>query len=319
MTATPFVSIVILTYNNPPILRRCIESSLGLDYPAKEVIVVDNASTDDTARMVREEFQDRVKLVVRERNSPVAARNEGYREARGEFVLSLDHDMVIADSRILYRAVELFRAFPDVALLSAKICGEEDPDRPLDEHWFHPLPVEAKDLYFFTTYFAEGAAVFRAEALRAAGGYDESFFHAGENLDMAMKLVDLGWRLLYTPSLSTIELVVNLDLWRRPSRGNYYQLRNRLWVAWKYYPLLKAVAYALPRIVMAGVRSVRFGWFGHFLAGLRDGIFAPAVIRRQRRPLRPERWAEIRRLDGVTVTPPVGHFQDAPQGSARQA
>ncbi len=314
MSDMPFVSIVILTYNNPSVLRKFIESALALDYPEREIIVVDNDSTDDTAGMVREEFQDRVKLIVREKNSPVAARNEGFREARGEFVLSLDHDMVIPNSRFLHRAVELFRAFPDVGLLSVKICGEEDPDRPLDEHWWYPTPIEAKDRYFFTSYFAEGAAVFRVEALRASGGYDESFFHAGENLDLSMKLLDLGWRILYCPTLSSIELVVTAHLSRRRTLGNYYSLRNRLWVAWKYFPLLRAFAYSLPRIVMAGIRSVRFCWFDYFLAGLRDGIFAPAAIRRKRRPLRPEQWAEIQRMEGVTVTPPVGQVQGEPQG-----
>ena len=309
MNDAPFFSIVIITYNNPSVLVECVESALALDYPAREIIVVDNASTDDTSKIVRQRFGDRVRLLVREQNSPVAARNQGFWESRGEFVLSLDHDMIIPDSRFLHRSVELFRAFPGVGLLSAKICGVENPDRPLTEHWWYPTPIEAQDRHFFTTYFPEGAAVFRADALRASGVYEEAFFHAAENLDLALKLLDLGWRILYCPSLSSIELVVSGHVSRRRTMGNYYSVRNRLWLAWIHYPLFKALVYALPRIAVACSRSLRFRWFDYFLAGLRDGVFPPPEIRNKRRPLRAGVWAEIRRIEGVAVAPPLQQDQ----------
>ena len=229
MSKMPFISIVILTYNNSPILRQCISSALALDYAEREIIVVDNASTDNTEHMVQEDFGDQVRLVTRRQNSATAARNEGYREARGDLVLSLDHDMIIPNSQFLRHAVHVFRAFPEVGLLSVKICGQEDPDRPLDAHWWYSKPImEAKDQYFFTTFFAEGAAFFRAEALRETDGYDETLFRFAECFDLSMKLVGLGWQILYCPTLSCIELVVSGHVSRRGEIGNYYSLRNRL-------------------------------------------------------------------------------------------
>jgi GT2 family glycosyltransferase len=305
MSEMPPISIVILTYNNFPILKQCVQSALSLDYPDLEIVVVDNASTDDTAAMVRQEFGDHVVLLVREQNSPVAARNQGYWKSRGEFVLSIDHDMIFPDPILLRRAVGYFREFPKVGALSLKICGEQNPNEPLAEHWWYPTPMEeGKDRHFFTSYFPEGAVLFRAEALRQSAGYDENFHHFAENLDLSLRLLRLGWRILYCPSLSAIELKVSKHVSRRRSIGNYYSLRNRLWFARKHYPALRLVTYSLPRILVAGALSIRYGWFDYFLAGLRDGVLVPKAIRRARQPLRREQWAEIRRMEGVSAPIP---------------
>jgi len=197
MSELPLISIVILTYNNFPILRQSVLSALSLDYPHREIIIVDNASTDDTAEMVRKEFGDRVDLLVREQNSPVAARNQGYRKSRGEFTLSIDHDMIFPDSQVLRRAVSYFREFPRVGVLSFKICGQNNPGEPLAEHWWYPTPMkDGKDRHFFTRYFSEGAVFFRAEAMKESGGYDESFHHFAENIDLSIKLLRRGWQIL---------------------------------------------------------------------------------------------------------------------------
>ena len=317
MSETPLISIVILTYNNFPILRQSVLSALSLDYPHREIIIVDNASTDDTVAMVRQEFGDRVDLLVREKNSPVAARNQGYWKARGEFTLSIDHDMIFYDSQLLRRAVSYFREFPEVGVLSLKICGENSPDQPLKEHWWYSMPMkEGKDRHFFTSYFSEGAVFFRTEALRQSGGYDENFHHFAENLDLSMNLLRRGWRILYCPSLSSIELAISKHVSGRRSDGNYYSLRNRLWFARKHYPLWRVFTYSLPRIAVAGFKSIRYGWFDYFLAGLRDGLLPPQAIRSARQPLRPAQWAEIRRMEGVSAPMSFSHEKDYSAGEA---
>jgi len=303
MSSSP-LSIVILTHNNPDILRKCIDSALSLDYPEYEVIVVDNGSTDDTAAIVESEFGSRVNLIVREQNSPCAARNQGFWAAQGEFIVSLDHDMIIPDARFLHKAAELLRAHERVGLLSARICGEQEPDRALPGHWWYPTPIEEQDRFFYTTYFPEGAAIFRKEALVQVGGYDERFFHAAENIDLAFKLVNQGWQILYCPTLSAVELVVSGHVSHRRTKSNYYSLRNRLWIAWKYYSWPRAFVYAAPRVAVDGLRSLRYGWFDYFLSGLAEGISAPTAIREERRPLSSKQWAERHRIEGAPVARP---------------
>src|SRR4051794_9499125 len=90
----PTVSIVFLVYNRREELRTSLREMLsGIDYPRDrvDVIVVDNASEDGAAEMVREDFAD-VRLIRRETNCGVSAWNDGFAVAQGEWVLALDDD-----------------------------------------------------------------------------------------------------------------------------------------------------------------------------------------------------------------------------------
>lgn len=87
----PLVSVVIPAYNCARFIGEALDSVFAQSYPALEVIVVDDGSTDDTCRVV-EGYRDRVTL-IRQRNAGAAvARNEGIRRAGGEYVALLDAD-----------------------------------------------------------------------------------------------------------------------------------------------------------------------------------------------------------------------------------
>jgi glycosyltransferase involved in cell wall biosynthesis len=87
----PFVSLIVPAHNEAAHLRRCLASLVNLDYPSYEVILVDNASTDDTAAICREFPSVRYVFFDRSRSS-YAARNEGVRHARGEVLGFFDAD-----------------------------------------------------------------------------------------------------------------------------------------------------------------------------------------------------------------------------------
>ena len=90
----PAVTIVFLVFNRRDELRECLRRMLSeSDYPRElvDVIVVDNASTDGSAEMVRDEFPE-VRLIVRDRNVGVSGFNDGLAAARGDWVLALDDD-----------------------------------------------------------------------------------------------------------------------------------------------------------------------------------------------------------------------------------
>src|ERR1044072_2586689 len=93
----PAVSVVILTHNRKDLLRQSLSSCLGLNWPELELIVVDNVSTDGTPEMIQEEFGSRVSVICRTVDCPTAGRNEGFRRAKGDFILSLDNDMIVLD------------------------------------------------------------------------------------------------------------------------------------------------------------------------------------------------------------------------------
>jgi len=113
----PTVSVVITTYNQERYISATVESALAQDFEDREIIVVDDGSTDATpARMGA--FGGRV-IYLRQRNQGVAgSRNTGIQQARGEFLALLDGDD-LWDSRKLSRQVSAARSHPSSGLIVA--------------------------------------------------------------------------------------------------------------------------------------------------------------------------------------------------------
>jgi glycosyltransferase involved in cell wall biosynthesis len=291
------VSVVIINYNDEESLRQCVTSALELDWPQLDVIVVDNASSDSSPDMVAAEFGQRVRLIRRHENSPTAGRNEGFKAAKGNYILSLDNDILMVDRATIRKAIPIFQQFPNVAVLSFNVGTVENSREPLPEHWWHPVPIaEAKNRFFYTDYFSEGAVFFRKEAILSAGGYDELMFQYYECIDLTLKLLRDGYDMLFCPNLFCGELRVRGFLNQRRVRQNYLELRNKIWMVWKYYPLSRGFPYLVGRVSVSGYRSVRHGWFDYFLKGVKEGIFAPRAIRAQRRPLQQQVWQKINQI-----------------------
>jgi GT2 family glycosyltransferase len=291
---------------------------LELGWPHLEWIVVDNASSDGSVEMVRKEFGERVRLVERNVNSVTAGRNDGFREAGGDYILSLDNDIVLADRDVIRKALDLFDRFPEAGLLAFKVASPESPNEHQEEHWWHPVSRTGhEDRFFFTTYFPEGAAFFRAEALRLSGGYDESFFMGTEQFDLALALLREGYRVLFCPNLIALEEDVRGELATRKSQIHYLNMRNKLWAVWKHFPILRGLKYSFGRLAAAGWRALRYGYFGTFLAGVREGLFAPKEVRQKRRPLPPEAWLEYDRMQrGWFVEPESTGDEKVPSSNA---
>ena len=91
-------SIAILNYQRRDALRRALEAARDQRHAALEIIAVDNASTDGSAEMVRDEFPD-VRLVPLPENIGAAGRNAGVAAAKGDIVFTLDNDVLLPDAR----------------------------------------------------------------------------------------------------------------------------------------------------------------------------------------------------------------------------
>jgi GT2 family glycosyltransferase len=94
------VSVIIVNWNTRDLLRNCIRSILAQTNVAHDIIVVDNASRDESADMVRTEFPDVTLIANSENNGFAAANNQGLRVARGRTVLLLNPDTLILDGAI---------------------------------------------------------------------------------------------------------------------------------------------------------------------------------------------------------------------------
>jgi peptidoglycan-N-acetylglucosamine deacetylase len=99
---TPFVSVVIAAYNEEKVICKTIDSILSSNYPAFEVLIIDDGSKDNTAGIVQETYAKHplVRLLKKTNGGKSSAVNLGFKEAKGEIVVALDADTLIAENAI---------------------------------------------------------------------------------------------------------------------------------------------------------------------------------------------------------------------------
>src|SRR5580692_5075306 len=89
------VSVTIVTYNSGRFIKRCLESVLAQHYANKEIIVIDNASSDGTVDIL-EQFEDRCQIIYNDENIGfAAAQNQAIRISTGDWVLTLNPDVLL--------------------------------------------------------------------------------------------------------------------------------------------------------------------------------------------------------------------------------
>lgn len=198
----PFVSIVIVNYNGKDYLERCVNMILRNNYPAYEVVVVDNNSTDGSIEMVEKNFlkTDTVKLVkLSENYGPARARNEGVKVARGSIVGFLDNDTEV-DPDWISAAVNYFKKDNRLGAVQCKLLLLEAKNRIdytgeyISSLGFlvHRAAYGEEDVGQYDSnaviLAAKSAGMFiRHDVFDKIGGFDEDYF-------IFVEETDLGWR-----------------------------------------------------------------------------------------------------------------------------
>jgi len=114
-----------VNYNGAPYLRECLRSVAALEYPRLQVILVDNASTDESVSMVTREFPQ-VKVVTSDRNLGYAGGNNlGLRHACGEYILLLNNDATV-ERETVTELIEAAAEDPKIGILGCKIYLGQD-------------------------------------------------------------------------------------------------------------------------------------------------------------------------------------------------
>ncbi len=289
------LSIVIVTYNSRAPIERCLGSLAA--HPASlaaETIVVDNASIDGTASMVRERFPD-VRVVANAENLGYSRGvNEGIRLSAGRLILIVNPDIVFGEGSI-DRLVSFMDAHPDAGIAGAKlvypdgtlqhsarafytvsallyrrtVLGRLFPRaKPLREHllmdYDHAEPREVD-------WIIGACMLVRRDALVEVGEMDERFFLYFEDLDWCYRMKQHGWKVYYVPSsvmVHTYERSSARSVFRRPFLIHLLSLL-------RYYEKWNAVFYwfrrnrgALKTVVLAvgDLAAFNLGFFGAYYA-----------------------------------------------------
>jgi glycosyltransferase involved in cell wall biosynthesis len=162
----PVVSALIPTYNGAPFIGQTIESALAQDYPALEVIVGDDASTDET-RQILAGFGDRIRVIAfPENRGNGALRNQLVAEARGKYIALLDHDDHWLPGKITAQ-VRAMEQSPAAALChtASEIFGDESGDGPIVEEVRRRVQGQCFDELFRRNGIVISTVMARASAL----------------------------------------------------------------------------------------------------------------------------------------------------------
>lgn len=116
---TDTISVIIPTFNRAWTLKRAVDSALAQDYPHREIIVVDDGSTDGTRDLLAG-YRDKIRVLVQENKGVSAARNLGIQESRGSFIALLDSDDAWETNKLSCQAA-FFQSKP-----GAMICQTEE-------------------------------------------------------------------------------------------------------------------------------------------------------------------------------------------------
>lgn len=187
----PLVTFVLPSFNRASVLREVLLHLRPDRQPlANETLVIDNASSDDSAAMVRREFPW-VRLHALDQNLGTESRNIGIREARGKYVMMLDDDSYpLGDS--VRQGIDLLEADVrrEVGCVAYRV-------RRVDGS------LESAGL--FTSYVGCGA-LFRRESLVAVGGYPEGYLFYVEEYDVSCRLWGAGLSTINPPDLEVLHL-----------------------------------------------------------------------------------------------------------------
>lgn len=174
----PTVSIVIPVFNAADVIALTIESALAQTWTDREVIVVDDGSTDASADIVKS-FGARLQYHYTPNHGVAAARNSGIALAAGRYIALLDHDDLWAPTK-LERQVAVLEGRPEVGLVVTDVAHLDQAGRPMGIIGPGYNPAETFARLFVRGYVpTPSAALIRRSVLDAVGGFDERFHSAG--------------------------------------------------------------------------------------------------------------------------------------------
>lgn len=278
------LSIVIINWNTRDLLAQCLRSvyrtTSGLDF---EIIVVDNASSDGSIAMVKEQFPHVHVIANAENMGFVRANNQALACCQGRYVLLLNSDTQVLPGS-LYKTVQFMDAHPRAGMVGVRLLNPDGTFQasytPFPTLWREFLILSGLGRWLvrptFPSYgpqvergaqringYLEGAYLMaRREAVEEIGGLDERIFMYAEDVDWCYRFHRAGWEVWYLPDAPIIHYGGQSSKKRR-GRMEAELYRSRVYFFHKHYGKvaaggLKALIYTFTLFKIAVHGLLRF-------------------------------------------------------------
>lgn len=269
-------AVVILNFNGVDYLRKYLPTVVdSIQDRQHRVIVADNGSTDDSVKVLRQEFPGVECLELGKNHGFAGGYNQALRRIEAEVYVLLNSDVKVTPGW-LETCLQQLEAHPQVAACQPKILAAEQPDH--FEYaggaggWLDQLGYPfCRGRIFSTTekdegqyqqvadiFWASGAAMFvRADLFHAMGGFDAEYFAHAEEIDLCWRLKRAGYRILAVPEAVVYHVGGGTLNYQSP-RKTYLNFRNTLATSFKNEPKGKLLWWFPLRLVMDGLAGGLF-------------------------------------------------------------
>ena len=275
MQSNQKISVIVVNWNGQRFLEDCLSSLSRQTYTKREIILVDNGSTDSSIMYVKENFPD-VKIVELRDNTGFTGGNAaGLKQTDGEFVALINND-TRADHQWLENLVQPMSKDARVGICASKLLFEGGSQINSASDGLTTAAVgfnrglgTQSALYDDSelVFGACGAAVlYRRKMLDEIGFLDEDFFLYDEDTDLSFRAHLAGWRCVYVPA-ALIQHKSNATSIRLSDVHVYYHTRNLEFVWIKNMPTLLMLRFAHHKLIQ------EIGSFCYLC--LRHGKWAP--------------------------------------------
>jgi GT2 family glycosyltransferase len=280
------VAVVILNFNTREFLQKFLPSVTKTSYPNTEIVLADNASTDDSVQFVKENYPQ-VKVIVLDKNYGfTGGYNRALKQVEADYLVLLNSDVEV-DPHWIEPMLNLIESNPSIAAIQPKLLAWHQKDTFeyagasggfIDQYGFpfcrgRVFEYLEKDQNQYNddrqVFWASGAALFiNAKLYHSIGGLDEDFFAHMEEIDLCWRLQNAGHEVWICPE-SIVYHVGGGTLQKTNPRKTYYNFRNGLILLLKNLPSNKLFSVIFFRIILDHIAALRFlsqGKLGDFKA-----------------------------------------------------
>jgi len=192
----PSVSIIIVNYNGRKFIKECFDSLKRLNYSNYEILFVDNASSDNSLTIVRQNYP-LVKVIENHENLGFAAANNiAAQKAEGEYLFLLNNDTKV-DPDVLIELIKVISKDPTIGICACTLMSYDG------KQYFHTgigcdlfgYPIVSKQVFY-----SEGSALMiRRSLFQSVGGFDPEYFMFHEDIDLAWRIQLLNYKVMPVP------------------------------------------------------------------------------------------------------------------------
>jgi len=287
------VSVIILTRNRKADVLENL-AALSNQTRSHDIVLVDNASDDETAEAVRAKYPQAKVVALKENTGVAMGRNAGIEVATGDLLVFIDDDAVLKNKRALERIVTYFTQYPRLGVLGFQERNYYNPEEIIQWHFMGKSISKDAPREFEAHYFPGVGHAIRARVLKETGGaYPDYYFYSTEELDLSYRVLDAGYEIRYTPHVQVFHK-------RSPTtRANfrfYFDLRNHIWMSWRLFPQPYRTIHQLGWFARVTWQAALAGYLHAVPRAIRDAWKLRDAVLAERAPLKPETIKKIKKL-----------------------